>query len=270
MIIWISPLSNKQYSQIDLKRCATKKEKKITLGADLETGSARPPHSPLLVMRPLPEIPAVIGVWIAVFGHHHPVGKLPACQPLHGLLGVKNWCELHKDLKFFLKIKQQWGLVTSHSIVYHKSNVNGSYLAGSRHFQAIHRSRYLNAFNLAVLAALIPDVLHNLLILFIIQQLFRGHHVHQTQHLRGQAAHLSHGAVQTWHLQRHWSLVYTRLEGDTQRLDEAFYSKAFSTFYSKLYKANNLIFFTSIFTAKKLQAMATHQATLLPNNRSPA
>lgn len=67
-----------------------KQKKKITLGADLETGSAHPPHSPLLVMRPLPEIPAVIGVWIAVFGHHHPVGKLPACQPLHGLLGVKN------------------------------------------------------------------------------------------------------------------------------------------------------------------------------------
>lgn len=38
----------------------------------------------------LPEIPAVISVWIAVFGHHHPVGKLPPCQPLHGLLGVKN------------------------------------------------------------------------------------------------------------------------------------------------------------------------------------
>lgn len=45
---------------------------------------------PLLFMPPLPEVPAVISVWIAVFGHHHSVGKLPSCQPLHGLLGVKN------------------------------------------------------------------------------------------------------------------------------------------------------------------------------------
>lgn len=90
---------------------------------------------------------------------------------------------------------------------------NSSYLASSRDFQTVHRSGYLNALNLAVLAALVPDILHNLLVFFIIQQLLGGHHVHKTQHLGGQTSHLSHGAIQTWHLQCHWGLIYTCLEG---------------------------------------------------------
>lgn len=53
-----------------------------------------------------------------------------------------------------------------------------SYLASARHLQAIHRSGNLDALHLAVLAALIPDVLHDLLVLLVIQQLFWGHHVH--------------------------------------------------------------------------------------------
>lgn len=58
-----------------------------------------PPHPLLLFsMPPLPEVPAVVSVWIAVFGHHHPIGKLPPCEPLHGLLGVENRSEFHKDL----------------------------------------------------------------------------------------------------------------------------------------------------------------------------
>lgn len=66
-----------------------------------------------------------------------------------------------------------------------------AHLAGPRHLQAVHGSRYLDALDLAVLAAFVPDVLHDLLILFIIQQLLWGHHVHQTQDLSGQATHLS-------------------------------------------------------------------------------
>lgn len=58
-----------------------------------------PPSVPSSSSPPLPEVPAVIRVWVAVFGHHHPVSKLPSCQTLHGLLGVKNGHELHKDLK---------------------------------------------------------------------------------------------------------------------------------------------------------------------------
>ncbi|TNN81086.1 hypothetical protein EYF80_008742 [Liparis tanakae] len=65
-----------------------------------------------------------------------------------------------------------------------------SYLASPRHLQAVHRSRYLDALDLAVLAALVLDILYNLLIFFVIQQLFWCHHVHQTQHLSGQATHL--------------------------------------------------------------------------------
>lgn len=61
---------------------------------------ALPPTFPTSFPPPhLPEVPAVISIWIAVFGHHHPVGKLPSCQTLHGLLGVKNWHEFHKDLQ---------------------------------------------------------------------------------------------------------------------------------------------------------------------------
>lgn len=53
-----------------------------------------------------------------------------------------------------------------------------SYLASAGHLQAVHRSGDLDALDLAVLAALVPDVLHNLLVLLVIQQLLRGHHVH--------------------------------------------------------------------------------------------
>ena len=97
---------------------------------------------------------------------------------------------------------------------------NGPYLAGAGHLQAVHRSGDLDALDLAVLAALVLDVLYDLLILVIIQQLLGGHHVHQTQHLGGQATHLSHRAVHTRHLQRHWGLIYTRLQGQTGRLGQ--------------------------------------------------
>jgi len=61
---------------------------KLLKRACLETGSVFPPFP---VLEPLlPEISAVICVWVAVFGHHHPVGKLPPRQSLHGFLGVKN------------------------------------------------------------------------------------------------------------------------------------------------------------------------------------
>lgn len=55
--------------------------------------------SPSLWFSGLPEVSAVVGVWVTILGHHHPVGKLPACQRLHGLLGVKQGHELHKDLR---------------------------------------------------------------------------------------------------------------------------------------------------------------------------
>lgn len=37
--------------------------------------SATPSH--LSCSLPLPEVSAVVGIWIAVLGHHHPVGELP-------------------------------------------------------------------------------------------------------------------------------------------------------------------------------------------------
>lgn len=90
------------------------------------------------------------------------------------------------------------------------------YLSGAGHLQAVHWAGDLDTLHLAVLAALVSDVLHYLLVLFVVQELFWCHHVHQTQHLSGHAAHLGDGAVQPWNLQRHWSLVYTRLEGQTE------------------------------------------------------
>lgn len=87
------------------------------------------------------------------------------------------------------------------------------YLSGAGHLQAVHWSGDLDALHLAVLAALVSDVLHDLLVLFVVQELFGGHHVHQTQHLGGHTAHLGDGAVQPRDLQRHRGLVYTRLGG---------------------------------------------------------
>lgn len=60
----------------------------------------------------------------------------------------------------------------------HSDATPPSYLASARHLQAIHRSGDLNALDLAILAALVPDVLHNLLVFLVIQQLLWGHHVH--------------------------------------------------------------------------------------------
>ena len=67
---------------------------------DLElAGTHRlPPPPPLPSRLLLPEVPAVVGVRVAVFGHHNPVGKLPTGQALHGLLGVEHGHELHEDL----------------------------------------------------------------------------------------------------------------------------------------------------------------------------
>lgn len=92
----------------------------------------------------------------------------------------------------------------------------GWYLSSAGHLQAVHWSGDLDALHLAVLAALVSDVLHYLLVLFVVQEFLWCHHVHQTQHLSGHAAHLGDGAVQPWNLQRHWSLVYTRLKGQTE------------------------------------------------------
>lgn len=87
------------------------------------------------------------------------------------------------------------------------------YLASTRHLEAVYRPRDLDTLHLAVFAALVPDVFYDLLVFLVIQQLLGGHHVHQTQHLGGDAAHLVHGAVhQARHLQRHWRLVDPRLK----------------------------------------------------------
>lgn len=88
-----------------------------------------------------------------------------------------------------------------------------SNLSSARNFQAVYRAWNLDAFDLTVFRALVSDVFHDLLILFIIQQLLWGHHVHQTQYFCGNAAHLSHRAVhETWNLKGNWGLVYTRLQ----------------------------------------------------------
>ena len=60
---------------------------------DLElAGTHHPPPPPRssFIRLLLPEVPAVVGVGVAVFGHHNPVGKLPTGQALHGLLGVEH------------------------------------------------------------------------------------------------------------------------------------------------------------------------------------
>lgn len=92
----------------------------------------------------------------------------------------------------------------------------GCYLSTAGHLHTIHGPRDLDGLDQPVLAALIPHVLHNLLILLIIQQLLRQHHVHEAQDLSRVAAHLHLRAHQARDLQGHRSLVDGALWGQGQ------------------------------------------------------
>ena len=96
------------------------------------------------------------------------------------------------------------------------------YLASAGHFHSVHRPWDLDALHLAIFAALLLHVLHDLLILVVIHQLLRHHHVHETQYFCGDPAHLVHWAVhQARDLQRHRRLVYTCLERTRRGSGEA-------------------------------------------------
>lgn len=100
----------------------------------------------------------------------------------------------------------------------HLSWFGKAYLAGSRDIKAINRPRNLYALDLAIFGALLLDVLHYLLVLLVVQELLWSHHVHQAQDLGRDAAHLHHGVCHhPRYLQRHRSLIYTRLQRVSER-----------------------------------------------------
>lgn len=85
-------------------------------------------------------------------------------------------------------------------------------LATARHLNTINRSRDLDGAHGAVLAALLTDVLQDLLIVVIVQQLFRHDHVQQTQHLCRQTQVVNH--LQAWDLKRDGGLYNSGLHGE--------------------------------------------------------
>lgn len=88
-----------------------------------------------------------------------------------------------------------------------------THLSTARHLDTIHGPGDLNGLDQPILAALVPHVLHDLLVLLIIQQLLGQHHIHEAQDLSWVATHLHLGAHQARHLQGHGGLVYGALWG---------------------------------------------------------
>ena len=69
-------------------------------------------------------------------------------------------------------------------------------LADAGHVHAGQRTGDLEAADLAVLGALLADVLEDVLVLLLVPQLLLRHHVQQTQNLRRQPG-TRHAALQT-------------------------------------------------------------------------
>lgn len=88
-----------------------------------------------------------------------------------------------------------------------------TYLSTARYLDSIHWPGDLNGLDQPIFTALVTHILHNLLVLLVIQQLLRQHHVHEAQDLSWVAAHLHLGAHQARHLQGHRCLVYGALWG---------------------------------------------------------
>ena len=94
---------------------------------------------------------------IEITRHNHAIGELSARESVLGLLALDGAAELDEDL------------------------------AAAGDLDTWHRAGDLQAANLPVLAALLPDVLQDVLVLLLVGQLLRHHHVQQAQHLRGLA-----------------------------------------------------------------------------------
>lgn len=92
------------------------------------------------------------------------------------------------------------------------SMVLSAHLSTAGNLHAVDRSGDLDGAHAAVLAALFPDVLQDLLVVLVVHQLLRHHHVEQAQHLRGHAWVLQ--PLQPRHLQRHRRLYDGGLQED--------------------------------------------------------
>jgi len=99
----------------------------------------------------------VILLQIEITGHHHPAGEFTAGESVLGLLALDGGAELYEDLA----------------------------AAGDLH--PGHGAGNLQAAHLPVLPALLPDVLQDVLVLLLVSQLLRNHHVQQAEHLRGRS-----------------------------------------------------------------------------------
>lgn len=86
-----------------------------------------------------------------------------------------------------------------------------THLPAAGHLHAVHGPRDLDGAHAAVLAALLADVLQDLLVVVVVHQLLGHHHVEEAQHLGGQPRVLQ--PLQPGDLQRHRGLHDGRLMG---------------------------------------------------------
>ena len=109
------------------------------------------------------ELTTMILVWVEVAGDDNSVRELPAGERVLGLLALAGRTELDEDL------------------------------AAAGHLHPGHGTGYLDRPDLAVLGALLADVLQDVLVLLLVYQLIGGYHVQETQHL-GALARTSHAS----------------------------------------------------------------------------
>ena len=99
----------------------------------------------------------MVFVWVVITGHYDTIGKLSACKRMLRPLALHATAKLDK------------------------------HLAEAGHLDARHRPRNLNAAHLAEPAALLTNVLKNVLVLLVVGELLGNDHVEEAENLGGLA-----------------------------------------------------------------------------------
>lgn len=154
----------------------------------------------------------MIHVGIVVFGDHYSVGELASGQSLHGFLTFGGRDVLHEDLQRQKAFGLRGALKQQEST---SEGAGRTHLPAAGHLHAVHGPGDLDGAHAAVLAALLADVLQDLLVVLVVHQLLGHHHVEEAQHLGGHSRVLQ--PLQPRDLQRHRGLDDGRLvEGNDQ------------------------------------------------------
>ena len=98
------------------------------------------------------KLSAMILVRVEIAGDDHAIRELSPCECVLGLLALHAGTELDEDL------------------------------SAARYIHARHRTRDLDTAHLSKPTTLLADILQNILVLLLINQFLRHHHVEETEH----------------------------------------------------------------------------------------